>query len=132
MKVRYHFNPSQPISDHAMTDGDGVVTPRDLHKETYFLNGLLLSEGEKAELRTTINEVNANGNGAITFLEYLIMMIRRVRGTTSEEIKESFKVFDKDGNGYISAAELRHGMINLGRHLSFSPVGPYSLGSHNL
>jgi calmodulin len=31
-----------------------------------------------------------------------------------EEIKEAFKVFDKDGNGYISAAELRHVMTNLG------------------
>jgi Ca2+-binding EF-hand superfamily protein len=59
-------------------------------------------------------------------------MAGRVRGTTSEEIKESFKVFDKDGNGYISAAELKHVMTNLGRHSSFSSVGPYSLGPHNL
>lgn len=33
---------------------------------------------------------------------------------SEEEIKEAFKVFDKDGNGYISAAELRHVMTNLG------------------
>ena len=25
-----------------------------------------------------------------------------------EEIREAFRVFDKDGNGFISAAELRH------------------------
>jgi Ca2+-binding EF-hand superfamily protein len=25
-----------------------------------------------------------------------------------EELREAFKVFDKDGNGYISAAEVRH------------------------
>jgi calmodulin len=32
-----------------------------------------------------------------------------MRDTDSEEeIKEAFKVFDKDGNGFISAAELRH------------------------
>jgi calmodulin len=41
---------------------------------------------------------------------------------SEEEIKEAFKVFDKDGNGYISAAELRHVMTNLGetpRHLFY-------------
>ena len=37
---------------------------------------------------------------------------------SEEEIKEAFKVFDKDGNGYISAAELRHVMTNLGAHPS--------------
>ena len=33
---------------------------------------------------------------------------------SEEEIREAFRVFDKDGNGFISAAELRHVMINLG------------------
>ena len=37
---------------------------------------------------------------------------------SEEEIKEAFKVFDKDGNGYISAAELRHVMTNLGKAYS--------------
>lgn len=34
---------------------------------------------------------------------------------SQEEIQEAFKVFDKDGNGYISAAELRHVMTSLGK-----------------
>jgi calmodulin len=29
-------------------------------------------------------------------------------------LREMFQVFDKDGNGFISAAELRHVMTNLG------------------
>ena len=32
---------------------------------------------------------------------------------SEEEILEAFKVFDKDGNGFISAAELRHIVNNL-------------------
>merc|ERR1712224_884732 len=39
-----------------------------------------------------------------------------------EEIKEAFKVFDKDGNGFISAAELRHVMTNLGEKLTDEEV----------
>jgi calmodulin len=41
---------------------------------------------------------------------------------TEEEIREAFKVFDKDGNGFISAAELRHVMTNLGEKLSDEEV----------
>lgn len=33
-------------------------------------------------------------------------------------ISSSFRVFDKDSNGYISAAELRHVMTNLGEKLT--------------
>ena len=41
---------------------------------------------------------------------------------TEEEIKEAFRVFDKDGNGFISAAELRHVMTNLGEKLTDEEV----------
>lgn len=51
------------------------------------------------------------------------MMARKMKDTDSEEeIREAFKVFDKDGNGYISAAELRHVMTNLGEKLSEAEV----------
>ena len=64
-----------------------------------------------------INEVDADGNGTIDFPEFLTMMARKMRDTDSEEeIKEAFKVFDRDNNGFISAAELRHVMTNLGKH----------------
>lgn len=75
----------------------------------------------EAELQDMINEVDADGNGTIDFrghyvialhmvlsltvlfttaAEFLTMMARKMKDTDSEEeIKEAFKVFDKDGNG---------------------------------
>jgi calmodulin len=51
------------------------------------------------------------------------MMARKMQDTdTEEEIREAFKVFDKDGNGFISAAELRHVMTNLGEKLTDEEV----------
>ena len=41
---------------------------------------------------------------------------------TEEDIIEAFRVFDKDGNGTISAAELRHVMTNLGEKLTDEEV----------
>ena len=39
-----------------------------------------------------------------------------------QRLIRSFRVFDKDGNGYISAAELRHVMTNLGEKLTDEEV----------
>ncbi len=52
------------------------------------------------------------------------MMAKKTLGNegNEEELREAFKVFDKDGNGYISAAELRHVMTNLGEKLTEEEV----------
>jgi len=56
-------------------------------------------------------------------VQFLNLMARKMKDTDSEEeIKEAFKVFDKDGNGFISAAELRHVMTNLGEKLTDEEV----------
>ena len=41
---------------------------------------------------------------------------------SKDEIREAFRAFDKDGNGFISAAELRHVMMNLGETLTDEEV----------
>ena len=122
------FGPSQLTSDHTTIDGDGEITTRELGT---VLRSMGLNPTD-AELQVMINEVDADGNGTMDFREFLTMMVRKVRDTTSEEEMEvAFKVFDKDGNGYISPAELRITMSSLGR-LSISSVGPRLLGSYDL
>ena len=56
-------------------------------------------------------------------LEFLTMMARKMKDTDSEEeIREAFKVFDRDNNGFISAAELRHVMTSIGEKLTDDEV----------
>jgi len=102
-------------------DGDGTITTKEL-------GTVMRSLGQnptETELQDMINEVDAdgNGNGTIDFPEFLTMMARKMKDTDcEEEIREAFRVFDKDGNGFISAAELRHVMTNLGEKLTDEEV----------
>lgn len=58
-----------------------------------------------------INEVDIDGNGQIEFPEFCVMMKRMMKETDSEMIREAFRVFDKDGNGVITAQEFRYFMV---------------------
>ncbi|XP_022849765.1 calmodulin-like protein 8 isoform X1 [Olea europaea var. sylvestris] len=117
-------------------DGDGCITIEEL---ATVIRSFDLNPTEK-ELEEIINEVDSDGNGTIEFAEFLNLMANQIKikyvhicikskraffyqeDDAEEELKEAFKVFDKDQNGYISANELRHVMINLGEKLTDEEV----------
>ncbi|KAI4879343.1 hypothetical protein NFI96_006603, partial [Prochilodus magdalenae] len=124
-------------------DGDGTITTKELATVIRSLG----QNPTEVELQGMINEVDADGEtlyiythgplsapptvqdtlntrtGTIDFPEFLTMMARKMKDTDGEEeIREAFRVFDKDGNSYISAAELRHVMTNLGEKLTEEEV----------
>ncbi|KAL5009277.1 hypothetical protein ScPMuIL_014858 [Solemya velum] len=104
-------------------DGDGKITTSEL--ETVMRS--LGQNPTKAEIRDIIHEVDVDGNGAIDFNEFVVMMSKKIGakdGTAADEseLKDAFKVFDKDNNGLISAKELRSVMTNLGEKLTEEEV----------
>jgi len=97
------------------TDNDGIITAKSL--------GLLLRNcGEnpsEAEIQDMINIVDPNATGDIKFPNFLEMMCIKFSDNNAEdEIREAFKVFDNDGNGFINRQELRVVMQNLGEKLA--------------
>merc|ERR1712167_456772 len=66
-----------------------------------------------------IGEVDCDQNSTIDFNEFCALMEKKgSAGDSEEEMKEAFKTFDKDGNGFISAAELKDVMEKLGEKLT--------------
>ncbi|XP_055371477.1 calmodulin-A-like isoform X2 [Condylostylus longicornis] len=96
-------------------DEDGTITMAEL-------GVVMRSLGQRpseTELRDMVNEVDQDGNGTIEFNEFLQMMSKKMKGADGEdELREAFRVFDKNNDGFISSSELRHVMTNLGEKLS--------------
>ena len=63
-------------------DGDGTITTKEL-------GTVMRSLGQnptEAELQDMINEVDADGNGTIDFLEFLSLMARKMRDTERSKL----------------------------------------------
>jgi calmodulin len=102
-------------------DGNGIISAKDLGCT-------------EAELQRRGGD--ADGNGTIDFPEFLDIMARRVQERKDEDtrrangeiegtyefILKSFKEWDKDGSGKISAGEVRATMTNLGDKLTDAEV----------
>lgn len=97
-------------------DGDGHITANEI--------GIVMrSLGQnptEADLHDLMEEVDTDKSGNLDFSEFLAMMRRKYKQMedTQESVKEAFKMFDKDGDGFITSDELKYVMTNLGEKLT--------------
>ena len=94
-------------------DGDGKITTKELHTVMRSLG----QNPSESELQDMIRDVDADNTGAIDFPEFLAMIAGKTTDP-EDEIREAFKVFDRDDSGYVSVAELRDVMDALGERLT--------------
>ncbi|XP_039052034.1 probable calcium-binding protein CML17 [Hibiscus syriacus] len=90
------------------------------------LGSLLRSLGlnpSSDQVEALIEKADANNNGLVEFPEFVTivapeLMLEEKSPYSEEQLKLLFKLFDSDGNGFITAAELAQSMEKLG--LSFT------------
>jgi len=54
-----------------------------------------------------LKQIDNNNSGAVDYTEFVMATIDRNSLLSKERLETAFKIFDKDGNGYITADELR-------------------------
>lgn len=89
------------------------------------LGSLLRSLGLKPsseQLEGLTNKADTNNNGLVEFSEFIALvapdLLPAKSPYTEEQLTALFRVFDRDGNGFITAAELAHSMARLGHALT--------------
>ncbi|KAI8348605.1 EF-hand protein [Mortierella sp. GBAus27b] len=92
--------------------------------ETSSLGDLLRALGQnptQAQVQGLAAEADPSGTNLINFDTFLKVLMRQdgfKPAGTFQEFINGFKVFDKEGNGYITVGELRYVLTNLGEKLT--------------
>ncbi|XP_030561421.1 calmodulin-beta-like [Drosophila novamexicana] len=91
------------------SEQDGCIGIKDLE---IFSTSLGRHPTEK-DMQAMINEVDVEGNGSVDFDQFVYSMTMRMSAPDDDDLREAFRVFDKENTGYIGVNELRMVMMNL-------------------
>lgn len=101
---------------------DGVISSTEL-------KGVLISFGYHAsdqDLRDIVQDLDTNHNGVIDYPEFIRLMeshpAKVGEELRAEDIVEAFRAFDRDGNGLITASEIKSSMEAMGQRITDAEV----------
>ncbi|RMG87056.1 MAG: hypothetical protein D6712_06325 [Chloroflexi bacterium] len=98
-------------------DGDGKISAQELVEAMQQIGHPI----SFAEAQGLVKKYDEDGSNFIDLPEFLMMMAHR-QDPDEEALIAAFKTFDADGDGIITASELRRAMINLGDAMTDAEV----------
>ena len=98
---------------------NGLIKSRDLGILMRSLGQTVSDE----EIKEMINEVDEKQTRKIAFPEFLMLISRKIQDIDEEEeLRQAFKIFDRDNKNFISTTELKYVMENFEEKLSETEV----------
>ena len=85
-------------------EGTGQITKKVFYKELVKLYG---EDDAKALTNKIFHTLDLDGNGDISYNEFLTSIIDSKKFITNDRLDKAFRLFDKDGNGKLSIEEIR-------------------------
>ena len=77
------------------------------------------------DLLQLLIDVDLDGNGSIDFPEFIEMMRKQNKRDDREELKTAFRIFDKNGDGFIDLTELHRALMMPGSMVSKEEVAEF-------
>jgi len=99
-------------------NGDGKLSKEEI------VEGYDLFFGKNADItdiEKMFDAVDIDGSGYIDYSEFVIASMNEKQLLTNEKLQAAFKMFDKDGSGCISAAEIKD-VLGFGKTMSEEAV----------
>ncbi|GBG89801.1 hypothetical protein CBR_g49652 [Chara braunii] len=102
-------------------DNNGKVT-------TSELGNIMKSMGVKAsdaDVEALVKEADADDSHSVEWNEFIRLMERQLKAmamSTEQQLLESFKIFDKSGDGKITAKEVREVLVSMGERVTGKDV----------
>ena len=97
------------------TDGSGKIQANELRVALRALG----FEPSKDELRRMITDVDKKGNGYLDFPQYMEAIVKKISEPDhDDEIEKSFKLFDKNKDGYLDIDDLKYVAELIGETMS--------------
>ena len=93
--------------DKIDVDKDGEISKDELIK---CLESIYPSQEAKLRANAIFKEIDFNNDGSINFSEFLTVNIQKEKLLNEETLDKAFRMFDLDGNGYITIDELKKTM----------------------
>ena len=93
-------------------DHDGKITTKEIDEVLKFLG----KAPADYDYKDMIKDSDMYGNGTINFPDFLQIMSQQPQGLklNEVEINDIFRVFDEDGDGFITGDEIKHVMNTYG------------------